>query len=143
MVPSFENAMPCGVVSCPETSKGGETKVAVETSKAVDSSYWFMSSPVAPTTNILVPSFENVTPCGPVSCDEMSKGGGTKTAVETSNVPSMGFPDASCTAPGSMVSSGVVSPATAVRCGAVRVNEIVVPSAAVPSSAAVRVMPPV
>ena len=84
LVPSFENAMSCEPVSCDETLKGGETKVAVVTSKAVDSSYWFMSSPPPPTTNILVPSFENAMPCGPVSCDEMSKGGETKVAVVTS-----------------------------------------------------------
>ena len=63
-------------------------------------------------------------------------------AVETSNVPTMGFPAVSRTAPGSMVSSGVSSPLTAARLDSVRANEMVSASAVVSSSPAVRVMPP-
>ena len=91
--------------------------MAVEISKAADSVYSFMSCPIMPTTNILVPSLENAMPVGLESCEETSKGGGTKVAVEASKVPSMRFSDVSRTAPGSIVSSGVVSPATVARCG--------------------------
>ena len=55
----------------------------------------------------------------------------------------MRLPVVSCTAPGSIVNSGAVSPVTVVMCDAVRVKEITLPSAAVPSSPAVRVTPPV
>ena len=97
----------------------------------------------SPTTNILVPSFENAMPYGLMSCDETSKGGMTKVAVETSKVPSIRLPDVFRTAPGSIVSSGVVSPATVARCDEVRVKEIVASSEVVSSSLTLRVMPPV
>ena len=67
----------------------------------------------------------------------------TKTAVEASNVPTIRLPDVSCTAPGSIVSSGVVSPVTVVRCDAVRINEIAVLLATVTNSPVLKVMPPV
>ena len=116
--------------------------MAVERSKAVDSAYSFISSPSLPTTNILAPSFENAMPVGESSCDKTSKGGSTNVAVEISNVPSIVLPDVSRTAPGWIVSSGVVSPAIVARCDAVRLNEIVAPSAAVSSSPALNVIPP-
>ena len=55
-------------------------------------------------------------PVGSVSSDE-TEVASTKTAVETSNVPTIRLSDVSRTAPGSIVSSGVVSPATVARCG--------------------------
>ena len=64
LVPSFENAMSFGEVSCSEISKGGVTKVALETSKGGDSAYWFIAFSILLTTNILVPSFENAMPFG-------------------------------------------------------------------------------
>ena len=65
----------------------------------------------------------------------------TNVLVEASKVSTMRLPDTSRTAPGSIVSLGAVSPATAARCGAVRVNEIVAPSASVTSSPVLRVVP--
>ena len=82
-------------------------------------------------------------PYGAVSCDE-TEVALTKTAVEASKVPSIRLLDVSCTAPGSIVSSGVVSPATVARCDRVRVKEIVASSSeVVPNSPALKVMPPV
>ena len=62
LVPSLENATPCGEVSCDATGKKS-TKDAVETSNGVDRVYSFTSCPATPTTNILVPLLENATPC--------------------------------------------------------------------------------
>ena len=116
------------------------TNVRVEASNGVDSVYSFTSSPAVPITNILVPSFENAMSVGAFSCGRMLVAS-TNVRVEASKVPTMRLPDASRTAPGSIVSSGAASLATAVRCGSVRVNEIVAPSATVTSSPAVRVVP--
>ena len=115
---------------------------AVETSNGVDRSYSFTSSPAVPTTNILVPLLENVTSCGTFSCNATEKAPAGD-AVETSNVPMMRLPAVSRTAPGSIVNSGAVSPATVAGCDEVRLNEMVAESAAVLSSPAVRVTPPV
>ena len=140
-VPLLENAMPDGVVSCAVTLKAS-TKSAVEASHGEVRSYSFTAPPVAPITNIFVPLLENAMPFGLLSCI-LTKVASTKEAVRTSNVPTMGFPAVSRTAPGSTVSSGVVSPATVARCDSVSVNVSVTPSASVTSSDAVRVTPPV
>ena len=138
LVPSFENAMPVGMSACARM-RVASTNDLVEASKGVDRSYSFTSSPVLPITNILVPSFENAMPRGELSCDMEVVS--TNFPVEASNVLTMRLPDSSRTAPGSIVSSGVASPATAARCGAVRVNDTVAPSASVSSSPALRVVP--
>ena len=82
LVPSLENAMPCGEPSRADTEVA-VTLMAVETSKGVDRSYSFTSTPRVPITNILAPSFENAMPVGRFSCNwtEMAE---TLTAVETS-----------------------------------------------------------
>ena len=191
LVPSFENAMPVGTMSCDDMGVAS-TNLLVEASNGVDSVYSFTLSSVMPITNILAPSFENAMPRGSSSCNDMgvastnsrvetSKGmdsvysltplstpitnilvpslenamprglsswSNTSTAltsvlVETSKVPTIRLLNMSRTAPGSIVSSGVASPATAARCGIVRINEITVPSAAasMSSSPALKVMP--
>ena len=139
LVPSFENAMPVGMISC-TTTETESIKVRVETSKGADSAYSFTALREAPITNILVPSLENVMPVGERSCDLMEVAS-TNVRVEASKVPTMRLPDVSLTAPGSIVSSCLPIAATAARCAAFRVNEIVAPSAVVSSSSAVRVTP--
>ena len=59
LVPSFENAMPVGMISC-TTTETEWIKVRVETSKGADSAYSFTALLESPITNILVPSLENV-----------------------------------------------------------------------------------
>ena len=66
LVPSLLNTKPLGAVSCELISKLS-TKDAVDTSNPVDRVYSLTSSPVPPTTNILVPSLLNANPCGEVS----------------------------------------------------------------------------
>ena len=127
LVPLLENAMPVGKVSC-DDMEVASTKDRVEASKGVDRLYSFTSSPEPPTTNILVPSLENAMPRGLSSCADMEVAS-TKDRVEASKVPTMGLPDSSRTAPGSIVSSGVASPASAARCDGVRANDTVAPSA--------------
>ena len=142
-LPSLENAMPVGEGSCDETEKLTLAEEAVEMSKGSESVYSFISPPPSsPITNIFLPSLENAMSVGEDSCDETEKLTLAKSAVETSKEPSMRLSDVSRTAPASIVSSGVVSPATVSRCDAVRLNEIVAPSTVVSSSPAVKAMPP-
>ena len=81
-MPSALKAIPFGSVSCDETSKFCEY-VAVDTSKPVLSVYSLTSSPVVPTTYILVPSVLNAIPSGSVSCADIEKLS-TKDALLTS-----------------------------------------------------------
>ena len=72
LVPSLLNLIYWGVVSWPLISKPDPSpfmslKVAVDKSKPVDNVYEFISFPVSPTTNILVPSLLKARPLGVVS----------------------------------------------------------------------------
>ena len=140
-MPSFENATPEGYASRDATENVWVMEAA-ETSNGVDRVYSFTLSAPLPTTNILAPSFEKVTSLGNRSCDA-TENARVMEAAETPKVLAMAFPDASRTAPGSIVSSGAASTATAALCDGVRINDIALPSAAVSSSPAVRVIPPV
>ena len=72
LVPSLLKAKPHGLSSCPDIEKAS-VNTEVETSKPVDSAYSFTSSPVAPRTNILVPSVLNAKPLGLISWPETLK----------------------------------------------------------------------
>ena len=77
----------------------------------------------------MVPSLENARPLGASSWAKIEVLS-TKTAVDTSKDVE-GFlrvPDVSCTAPGSIVSSGTASSATVARRDAFNANDIVAPS---------------
>ena len=72
LVPSLLNLIYWGVVSWPLISKPDPSpfmslKVAVDKSKPVDNVYEFISFPVSPTTNILVPSLLKARPLGVAS----------------------------------------------------------------------------
>ena len=82
MVPSLLKAIPVGRPSWTLTLKAS-TKLAVETSKPVDSVYSFISPPLLSVTNILVPSSLKVTSCGEATWLLTLKAS-TKLAVETS-----------------------------------------------------------
>jgi len=70
-VPSELKAIPVVCVSCPDTEKAS-VKEQVDTSKPVVHAYSFMSSPIAPATNIFVPSELKTAFLGFVSCPDTS-----------------------------------------------------------------------
>ena len=82
MVPSSLKVTSCVERTWLLTLKAS-TKLAVETSKPVVKVYSFISSPVLPDTNILVPSLLKARPIGLVSWDATLKAS-TKLAVDTS-----------------------------------------------------------